>query len=157
MKCVINRAIISSLSILFLGLCQQALCQQLKIKEQNGHVSPVRATITFQNGRSREVIISAIGDSGSFPSYYTHAFFVRTDGGAAKRTIWIDTIASIKGLDGYRTSRSEFTIVLKSGTELEVQFVGVGLGNGCQDGLELNDQRAACSMLQIGTQDEGTD
>lgn len=132
--------------------------QSLKVTEQNGHVSPVRARLTFQNDRVREAVVNAMGYSGgySYPAF-THAFFVRTDGGASKRTLWIDSLAAIKGLENVRTTRSEFTIVLKNGTQFSALFVGTSMGGGsnCDAGLEFTDPNFACTFLFTGNDDEG--
>jgi hypothetical protein len=132
-----------------------SLAQVLKVSEQNGHVSPVRARITFQNDVSREVVISAIGFAGFGDSLYTHTFFIKTDGGASNRTLWIDSIAAIKDLETIRTTRSEFSVVLKSGSQVSAMFVGAPPGSNCNEGKEPTDPTRVCSSLVISNQDEG--
>lgn len=126
--------------------------QQLKVKEEQGHLSPLRAQLTFKNERVREVVLTGIGSS---KAGYPHVFFVRTEGGASKRTIWIDSISTIKGLDALRSTRSEFTIALKNGTEFPALFVqNAGLGTNCDWFTELTDPENACSILHISNADE---
>jgi hypothetical protein len=139
------------LALALLALCSSVcLAQQLKISEQNGHISPFRAKITFDDGRTRDVVISAMGaEAGN--NFFTHAFFVRTEGGASKRTVWIDQIAAIRGLNP--RSRNQFTIQLKDGTSFDAVYVAWM----CQNHTELEKESDACSFLLIRNPDESTE
>jgi hypothetical protein len=127
--------------------------QQLKIKEDQGHISPVRAKITFANDRTRDVVISAVG-SETFDRFYTHVLFVRTEGGASKRKLWIDQIKAIRQLSP--RPRSEFTIDLKDGSSFDAQFVhtGGGMSDGCPAFYEIAEAKDACSFVVITNSDE---
>lgn len=102
--------------------------------------------------------IGAMADSS--PSIYSHRFFVRTDGGVTKKTIWIDTIREMKGMDQLRRSSSEFTIVLKTGTTIEASLVGAR-GRTSDDCNELiayeADKHNPCSLLGVRTDDDGSE
>jgi hypothetical protein len=67
-------------------------------------------------------VVAGIGSPQGYS--VSHNFFVITEGGASKRALWIDSLAVIKGLDRIQSTRSEFVIVLKDGSELSAMFVG---------------------------------
>ena len=128
--------------------------QQLKLKEDRGHIAPVRAKITLRNDQTREVVIDGVGATNAL----THVMIVWTEAGVSKRTIWIDSIASITGLDSIRRATDEFTVHLKNGSEVSAMFSGGG-GSGmfCNEGARPDNVDNLCSMLFIGNGDDGTE
>jgi hypothetical protein len=130
------------------------LAQQPKVLEKDGHISPLVARVTFLNGRTRDVAVSGIGSkiSGTF---FTHVFFVRTEGGASKRRFWLDTVRAINGTGSMRSLKSEFTVVLKNGSEIPAMFVGGWGMTGCDAGNEPDSPESACAIVHLANQDEG--
>jgi hypothetical protein len=134
--------------------------EELKITEQNGHVSPVRARVEFAGGGVREVVVRGTGNSGGLfqqAGYFTHVFFVRTDNGVSRRTVWLDTIAAISGLDHVRTTNAEFTIVLKNGSAFQAMFVGGTASYNCDEGKELMKPEQACAFFYTGAEGDVQD
>ncbi len=134
--------------------------EELKIQEQNGHISPVRARVSFQDGSVRDVVVRGTGGPAGmyqYSGYFTHALFVRVDEGVSKRMVWLDSIAAIRGLDHVRTTRSEFTVVLKNGSQFPAMFVASTIAFHCDEGRELTKPEEACSFLYTGAADDGLD
>jgi len=132
-----------------------AVCAQLKVKEDHGHIAPVRAKITLRNDRTREVVINGVGGGDNALS---HVMIVWTEAGVSKRTIWIDSIASISGLDNIRRATDEFTVHLKNASEVSAMFSGGGIyGAQCSEGQRPDNVDNLCSILFIGNADEGTE
>jgi hypothetical protein len=108
---------------LLLCLPLSVIAQQPKVEEKDGHLSPVMVKIVFLNDSSRTMMLRGIGtDAGN--NFLTHQFGVQTDGGASKRTIWLDSIATIEGTGTMRTRGSEFTVTLKDGKKISAIFAG---------------------------------
>jgi len=127
--------------------------QELMIVEDRGHISPVRATITFRNDKTRQVVIRG---TGLRDSSLTHVFIVRTEDGVSKRTLWIDSIASITGLDSLRRARDEFKVEMKDGTAFPAMFTGE-LPAGCEAANLFENPKDACATLFIGNGDDSTE
>ncbi len=130
-----------------------AFAEQPKVIEQNGHLSPLMAKVTFLNGSSRNVMIMGTGNRTS-GNFYSHQFFVRTEGGASKLSLWLDTIAAIKGTGSLRTLNSEFTVVLKDGKDIPASFVGGWGLTKCAAGSEPDSPDSACTLVTVTGQDE---
>ena len=92
-----------------------------------------------------------MGENNYGGDFFTHVFFVRTEGGASKRTVWIDQIAAIRDLSP--RSRNQFTIQLKDGTSFDALYVKFR----CEGQAELDDENMACSSLVIQNPDESTE
>lgn len=153
-----NRRMLAAGLLLVAPLVSSA--EELKISEKDGHLSPVRARVEFAGGGVREVVVRGTGNGGGLflhAGYFTHVFFVRTDNGVSRRTVWLDTIAAIRGLDHVRTTNGEFTIVLKNGTEFQAMFVGATASYNCDEGRELTKPEQACAFLYTGTDGDGQD
>ena len=141
----------------FLVLCVLAsFGQRPKVTEQNGHLSPVLVKLTFRNGTSRTTMLRGIGAS-FWNQYSTHIFTVWTDGGAAQRRIWLDSIAAINGTGKMRTTGSEFTVVLKDGKEITAQYAA---DIGCDKQADqyaswLPDKDPICKTLYTSNEDDG--
>ena len=137
-----------------LPLAVVGVAQQLKIKEDQGHISPVRAKITFANEEIRDVVISGMGTE-ILDRFHTHVFFLRTEGGSSKRRVWIDQIKAIRNLSP--RPRSEFTVDLKDGSSFDALFVGPGVHVDCSEFSDLGDAQNACSFLLITNPDESVE
>src|SRR3954469_14984876 len=97
--------------------------QRLKVVEKSGHLSPLMVKIVFMDNTSRTVMLRGVGVDAT-RSFLTHTLGVMTDGGASKRTIWLDSIAAIEGTGTMRTRDSEFTVILKNGKKVAAMFTG---------------------------------
>ena len=146
---------ISVIAIAALLLALDSAGQQIKVKEDRGHISPVNARLTFRNDKTRDVVISAIGGHGFLDDFLTHVIVVRTEGGASKRTLWIDQLKAIRGLS--ERPRDEFIIELKDGTAIDATFGENSGGEQCKSGQELQNADRACSLLIITNTDESTE
>ncbi|MCC6392483.1 MAG: hypothetical protein IT167_17920 [Bryobacterales bacterium] len=124
--------------------------QAPKVVEQSGHLSPVMVKVTFLNDASRNVMLRGFGIEAN-NSFGTHQYVVRADGGASTRRIWTDSIAVIKGTGSMRTRNSEFTIVLKNGTEVPVQFTGMN----CAGELDQSTPAWDCRVMFTYNDDDG--
>ncbi len=118
--------------------------QAPKVVEQSGHLAPVMVKVTFLNDASRNVMLRGFGIEAN-NSFGTHQYVVRADGGASTRRIWTDSIAVIKGTGSMRTRNSEFTIVLKNGTEVPVQFTGMN----CAGELDQSTPAWDCRVIHL--------
>ncbi len=137
---LMKRMAIMTLS--FLGLVvagnllvgQVAFAQKIQVKTEQGHISPLMATITYPDGEKRTVMVSGIGWSRQ---YLTHQ--ISGIGKAnAHVTLWLDNIAVIKD-----TTDVSAVFVLKDGTERELDFIVSG--------------SSIYRFLYIGNEDDGTE
>jgi hypothetical protein len=124
--------------------------QQPKVKEEDGHLSPVLVKVVFTNDSSRNVMLLGVGFEGG-NSFHTHTLGVQTDGGASKRRIWLDSIAAIEGTNTMRTRTSEFTIVLKDGKKIAAMFTG----NDCSSEINPDYPQNDCRTLFTHNEDDG--
>lgn len=138
-------------AIALAGLAAPGFGQQApKIEEQGGHLAPVSVRVTFKNGQSRNVMLRGFGNAPS-TSYMTHQFVVLADGGASTRRFWTDTMAAIKGTGSMRTRNSDFSIVLKDGTEVPVQFTGMN----CKGEIKKDSPDWDCRTMYTYNEDDG--
>jgi hypothetical protein len=123
--------------------------QQLKVVEEDGHLSPLMVKIVFLNDASRTVMLRGIGmEAGN--SFTTHSISVKTDGGASERRIWLDSIGSIQGTGAMRTRGSEFTVILKDGKKVAAQFTGTGCRGDISPDVPTHDCRVLCTQNEDG-------
>ncbi len=97
-----------------------------------------------------QVMLRGIGN-GPASSFMTHQFVVLTDGGASTRRFWTDSIAAIKGTGAMRTRTSDFTVVLKDGTEVTAQFTGMN----CQGEVKQATPDWYCGTMFTYNEDDG--
>lgn len=131
-----------------------AQTKNLKIVEQNGHLSPVAIKVTSLNGQTRNLMLIGIG-SPIRDEYLTHQLTVRADGGATNRTLWLDSIAAIKGTATLKRLGDEFTVVLKGGREVAVTFAAWHDAASCSG--EPTEERFTCNVLFVRNEDDGVE
>lgn len=141
-----------AIGILCAAAYAPAQTKNLKVVEQNGHLSPVAIRITTLNGQTRDLTLIGIG-SPIRSEYLTHQLTVRTDGGASDRTLWLDSIAAIRGTSMLRRLNDEFTIVLKSGKQFAASFAGWHDTSGCHG--EPSDESWVCNVIFVRNEDDG--
>lgn len=125
--------------------------QHLKVVEKSGHLSPVMVKIVFMDNTSRTVMLRGVGVDAT-SSFLTHTLGVMTDGGASKRTIWLDTIAAIEGTGTMRTRDSEFTVILKNGKKVAAMFTG---NTNCANPINEAAPNWDCRTLFTSNEDDG--
>ncbi len=128
----------------------------LKVVEQNGHLSPVAIRVTYPNGNSRNLMLTGIG-SQLRNAYITHQLIVMADGGASKRGLWLDSIAGIQGTSKMRRMGDEFVVTLKNGTSVNAMFSAWSDFAGGECGGEVKDGCVPCSHLFVHNEDDGTE
>lgn len=130
------------------------LAEDLKVVEHAGHLSPVPIHIIYPNGNSRDAMLVGIG-SQVRDAYVTHQLVVLADGGASKRSLWLDTIATIQGTSKLRTLRDEFVITLKNGTSINVTFSAWSDFGGGECGGAAKQGEVTCDQLFVNNPDGG--
>ncbi len=143
---------IAAISMVCAAASAQAESNNLKMVEQNGHLSPVAIKVTSLNGQTRNLMLVGIG-STIRNEYLTHQLTVRTDGGASSRSLWLDAISAIKGTSTLRRLGDEFTIVLKDGKEVSATFSAWHDVGGCSG--EPSDEGFTCNNLFVRNEDDG--
>jgi hypothetical protein len=88
-------------------------------------------------------------------SYMTHQLVVLGDGGASKRSVWLDSIAKIEGTSNLRTLGDEFVITLKNGSSVNVMFTEFSnFGGGVCEG-EAKRPEFTCNHMFVRNMDDG--
>lgn len=131
-----------------------AQSNNLKVTEEKGHLSPVAIRVTLLNGQTRGLTLIGVGANRD--SYLTHVFVVRTDGGASQRSLWLDSIAAIHGTASLRRTSDEFTVFLKSGTQVAASFTAWHDVGAC-NGEPGNDDRFHCNILWVRNEDDSVE
>lgn len=121
--------------------------QQPKVMKQNGHVSPLMATITSQSGSKRDVMVLGIG-SNLGGQYRSHNFIAKSDDGSSDVTLWLDTIKEIS-----ETSNEDFSVVLKDGTKRHLLWTGLN----CTQQRDPRVPQYDCAFLYLYNPDGGAE
>ncbi|MBZ5623428.1 MAG: hypothetical protein LAQ69_32605 [Acidobacteriia bacterium] len=143
---------IAALAGICTAVCAQAQPSNVKLVEQNGHLSPVAIKVTYLTGQTRNLMLAGIG-SKLKDSYFTHQLVVRGDGGVSQRSLWLDSIASIHGTATLRTMGDEFTVTLKDGKQVPVMFAAFHDGEQCS-GEPVHDGYT-CNVFYVRNEDDG--
>lgn len=119
---------------------QVAFAQKIIVETEQGHISPLMATITYPDGETLTVMVRGIGNSNN--SFLTHQF--RGIGKAnADVTLWLDNIAVIKDTTDIST-----VLVLKDGSERELDFY---------NSTDSSSDSYTYRWLYMGNEDDGTE
>jgi hypothetical protein len=119
-------------SLLLVGV---AFAQKIKVKTEEGHISPLIAKITYPDGENRTVMARGIGHHSSY--FLTHQFKGIGKAGA-NVTLWLDNIATIKD-----TTDRAAVFVMKDGKQRELEYGNLGYSEG------------PSRFLYIGNEDDG--
>lgn len=93
-----------------------------KVENEDGHLSPVMAEITFLDNTKRKAMVFGVGgDPNKGKGYYPHHFQATSKQGTDVR-VWIDTIRAIKA-----PKETEALVVSKDGTERLLNHKNQGL------------------------------
>lgn len=90
--------------------------QDIKVEKKDGHVSPLKAKITFPSGNTRNVTVKGIGPRDA-DEFYTHVF-KGVGEGDSRVTLYIDSIRVIK-----EPTDDDALFVMRDGTERRLSFI----------------------------------